>query len=79
MLRTDFSTWTHGYEQLKLFLKDLNQFNLNLKLTQETSWSGVTFLDLNESLTDAAIFTAIHIKPTDYYRSYIINYLILTT
>ena len=63
MLMTDFSTWTHGCEQLKLFLKDLNQFNLNMKLTQETSRNGVNFLDLNESLADAAIFTAIHIKP----------------
>ena len=32
-----FFIWTHGEEQLKLFLKDLNKFHPNLKFTYETS------------------------------------------
>ena len=31
-----FFIWTHGEEQLKLFLKDLNEFHPNLKFTYET-------------------------------------------
>ena len=36
-----FIIWTHGEEQLKLFLKDLNEFDPNLKFTYETSQNSV--------------------------------------
>ena len=54
----------HGAEQLKLFLKDLNEFHPNLQFTYETSQNSVTFLDLHVSLKDGAILTNLHIKPT---------------
>ena len=49
--------WTHSEEQLKLFLKDLNDFHPILKFTYETSQNNVNFSDLNVSLKDGAIFT----------------------
>ena len=54
---TYFFIWTHGEEQLKLFLKDLNKFHPNLKFTYKTSRNSVNFLDINVSLKDGAIFT----------------------
>ena len=63
-----FFMWTHGKEQLNLFLKDLNEFHPNLKFTYETSQNSVDFLDLNVSLKDDAIFTDLHIKPTDGHQ-----------
>ena len=63
-----FFTWTHGVEQLNLFLKDINDFYPNLKFTYETSQNSVDFLDLNVSLKDGAIFTDLHIKPTDGHQ-----------
>ena len=65
-----FFIWTHGEEQLKLFLKNLNEFHPNLKFTYETSQNSANFLDINVSLNDGAIFTDLHIKPTT--SSYII-------
>ena len=46
-----FFIWTHGEEQLNLFLKDLNEFHPNLKFTNETSQNNVDFLDLKGTLT----------------------------
>ena len=63
-----FFIWTHGEEQLNLFLKDLNEFHPNLKFTYETSQDSVDILDLNVSLKDCAIFTELHIKPTDSHQ-----------
>ena len=63
-----FFIWTHGEEQLKLFLKDLNEFHPNLKFTYETSQNSVKFLDINVSLKDGANFTDLHIKPTDGHQ-----------
>ena len=45
-----FFIWTHGEEQLNLFLKDLNEFHPNLKFTYETSQNSVDFLDLTGTL-----------------------------
>ena len=63
-----FFIWTHGEEQLNLFLKDYSEFHPNLKFTYETSQNSVDFLDLNVSLKDGAIFTDLHIKATDGYQ-----------
>ena len=63
-----FFLWTHGEEQLDLFLKDLNEFHPNLKFTYQTSQNSVDFLDLHVSLKDGAIFTELHIKPTDGHQ-----------
>ena len=61
----EFLIWTHGEE---LFLNDLNQFHLILKFMYETSQNSVTFLDLNVSLKDSAIFTDLTIKPTNDHQ-----------
>ena len=63
-----FFIWTHDEEQLKLFLKDLSKFHPNLKFTYETCQNSGNFLDLNVSLKDGAIFTELHIKPTDSHH-----------
>ena len=63
-----YFTRTHGEEQFKLFLRDLNECHLNLKFTCEPSQNSVTFLDFNLSLKDGAIFTDLHIKPTDGHQ-----------
>ena len=63
-----FIIWTHGKEQLNLFLKDLNEFHPNSKFTYETSQNSVDFLNLNVSLKGGTIFTDLHIKPTDGYK-----------
>ena len=64
-----FFIWTHGEEQLDLFLKDHNKFHPNLKFTYQTHQKNVDFLDLHVSLKDDTIFTDLHIKPTDSYQS----------
>ena len=46
-----FFIWTHGAEQLKLFLKDLNEFNPNLKFTYETFQNSGNFLYPNVSFS----------------------------
>ena len=38
-----FFIWTHGEEQLNLFLKDLNNFHLNLTFTHGKSQNSVDF------------------------------------
>ena len=63
-----FFIWTHGKEQLNLFLKDLNEFHPNLKFPYETSRNSVDFLDLNASLKGGTIFTDLHSKPTDGHQ-----------
>ena len=63
-----FFLWAHGEEQTNLFLKDLNEFSPNLKFTYKTFQNSIDFLDLNVSLKDGAIFTDLHIKPTDGHQ-----------
>ena len=57
--------WTHGEEQLNFFFKDLNDFHSNLKFTSQ---KGVDFVDFNVSLKGGAVFTDLHIKPTDGHQ-----------
>ena len=73
-----FFIWTRGEEQFNLFLKVINEFHSNLKFTYETSQNSVNFLDLNVSLKDGAIFTDLHIKPTDGHQ-FLHYHLILAT
>ena len=63
-----FFIWTNCEEKLNLFLKDLNEFHPNLKFTYQTSHNSVNFLDLHINLKDGAIFTDLHIKPTDGHQ-----------
>ena len=63
-----FFIWTHGEEQLDLFLKDLNEFHPNLKFTYQTSQNTIDFLGLHVNLKDGAVFTDLHIKPTNDHQ-----------
>ena len=64
-----FFMWTHGEEELNLFLKGLNEFHPNLKFTSKTSQNGVDFLDLNVSLKKGAVVVNEFIWRT-FIRSY---------
>ena len=63
-----FFIWTNGEKQLNLFLRYLNEFYPNLKFTYKTSQNSVSFLDINVSLKEVAIFSDLHIKPTDGHQ-----------
>ena len=63
-----FFIWIHGEEQLNLFLKDHNEFRLNLKFTYQRSQNSVDFFYLHVSLKDGAVFTDLHTKPTDGHQ-----------
>ena len=59
-----------NYFSLNYFSETLTSFIPNLKFTYETPQYGVNFLDLNLSLKNGAIFTDLHVKPTDgHYKS----------
>ena len=74
-----FFIWTHGEEQLDLFLKDLNEFHPNLKFTYQTSQNTVDFLDLHVNLKDGAVSLTYILNLQMITNSYIINHVILTT
>ena len=46
-----FFTWTHDKEKLEEFLKDFNNYHLNIKLTYEFNKESIPFLDLNMILS----------------------------
>ena len=64
-----FYIWTHGEEQLNLFLKDLYEFHPNLKFTYQMSQNSFDFLDLHVSLRGD-----VHIKPTDAHQHQFLHY-----
>ena len=41
-----FFIWTHGEEELKIFLKSLNEFDPCIKFTYESNKESITFLDI---------------------------------
>ena len=41
-----FFIWTHGEEELELFLDELNKYNPNIKFTHEFNKKSIPFLDL---------------------------------
>ena len=40
-----FFIWSHGEQELERFLKDLNNFTLNLSFTHEASKNCISFID----------------------------------
>ena len=67
---------THGEEQLKLFLKYLNEFHPNLKFMYEASQNSVNFLDLNVDLKIVEFSLTYILNPQMVTSSYIINHFI---
>jgi hypothetical protein len=59
-----FMLWTHGEPTLLKFLDSLNNFS-PLKFTFTHSLAKVTFLDVDVSLNNGFIQTAVHIKETN--------------
>ena len=56
-----FFTWTHGEDQLKIFLENLNQFHPNIKFTYESSTESIPFLDLRVKLSQGKLETDLQI------------------
>ena len=63
---------THGEDKLKTFLKNLNQFDLNIKFTHESSTESVSFIDLSVKLSQGKLETDLHIELTNrqHYAHY---------
>ena len=73
-----FFIWTHGEEELKIFLKSLNEFDPSIKFTYESNKESIAFLDIKVSLRNGKVFTDVYVKPT-VINIYIICLLIHTT
>ena len=52
-----FFIWTHGEQELEIFLKHLNSFTPYLSFTHEASKSCIPFLDLKVKLIDGKLGT----------------------
>ena len=63
-----FFIWTHGKQQLEIFLKDLNNFTTNLSFTHEASKTCIPFLDLKVKLIDGKLETDLYMKHTDRHQ-----------
>ena len=59
---------THGKEKLEEFLKDVNNYHPNIKLTHEFNKEKIPFLDLKVSLSGGQMTTDLHIKSTDKHQ-----------
>ena len=60
-----FFIWTYGKEHLETFLKELNNFNPDLKFTYKSNEKKIPFLDLKAKLNKGKISTDFHIKSTE--------------
>ena len=63
-----FFIWTHGEQELEIFLMDLNNFTPNLSFTHETSKNSIPFLGLKVKLMDGKLETDLYRKPTDRHQ-----------
>ena len=63
-----FFIWTHGKKKLQNFLQKLNKFHPNIKFTHESSKENISFLDLNDKLSDGQLETDLYIKPMDSHQ-----------
>ena len=69
-----FFIWTHGEQELEIFLKDLNNFTLNLNFTDEATKNCDPFSDLTVKVIDGKLETHLYLKPTD--RHHYLHYLL---
>ena len=63
-----FFIWTHGEEDLNIFLKSLNEFDPCIKFTYESNKEGIAFLDMKVSLINGKVFTDVYIKLTNRHQ-----------
>ena len=52
-----FFIWTHGEEELNIFLKSLNEFDACINVTYESNKENITFLDIKIGLRNTKVIT----------------------
>ena len=60
--------WTHGEEELNIFLKGLDEFDPCTKFTYESNKESIAFLAIKVSLRNGKVFTDVFVKPTDRHQ-----------
>ena len=60
-----FFIWTHGKEECKHFMKELNSFRDHVKFTFESNKESINILDVNINLSNGHLMTDMYVKPTD--------------
>ena len=63
-----FFIWTHGEEEINIFLKRLNEFDPCIKFTYESNKESIAFFDLKLTLRNGKVFTDVYVKPTDRHQ-----------
>ena len=63
-----FFIWTHGEKNLKNFMMEFNNFNPNIKFTNEFSEASINLLHLNVKLSNSKLQTSLYVKPTDCHQ-----------
>jgi len=62
----NFMVWTHGQEELDIFLAHLNACHPTIKFTHEASQTEAVFLDTRVCLDqDRTLYTTLYCRPTD--------------
>ena len=61
-----FFLWTHGEENLKRFLDNLNNYDPNIKFTHEYSRKEISFLDFKVGIKNDT--TDLYVKDTDRHQ-----------
>ena len=60
-----FMIWSHGRENLNIFIQNFDQFHPTIKLTWDISDTKTNFLDTTLTLTQGIIKSTLYTKPTD--------------
>ena len=68
-----FFIWSHGEQELEIFLKNLKNFTPNLSFTHEAGKNCIPFLYLKVTVIDGKLETEMYIKSTDCHQY--LNYL----
>ena len=64
-----FFMWTHGEEQLKTFMNNINNYKSNLKfITYEYSKNEINFSDLKVEFEEESLVTNVYIKPRNRHQ-----------
>ena len=63
-----FFLWTHGEENLKRSLDNLNNYDPNKKFTHKYSKKEIPFLDFKVGIKNGNITTALYVKDTDRHQ-----------
>ena len=60
--------WQHGEDELKIFLKKLNNFHPSIKFTFEYSREKFNYLDVQVIVREGKLITDLHVKQTDSHQ-----------